>query len=266
MRTKKIDGQVNMVESTPTSKRKEAPKLAPYVPKFARFTLIELLVVVSIVFVLIAILLPATVEVKSKAEQSFCMNNLRQIGIAAFSYSEDYDQYVMPGKFETTTVNNYNHWINYMFAELIDDASVFVCPTLNDEDNFNPAGGDNTIFEASYIMNLIRPGNWAGADIGSDPDKSRGWGTTTEYIRIQEVRDPSTKIHIMDVAEGGIHYNHSGIGKFSETDHGIIKIPPTAGFRRVGFHHPSGFNVLMGDNHIESMKWTEHNQWVVVVK
>ncbi|WP_420580950.1 hypothetical protein [Reichenbachiella sp.] len=75
----------------------------------------------------------------------------------------------MPGKFETTTVNNYNHWINYMFAELIDDASVFVCPTLNDEDNFNPAGGDNTIFEASYIMNLIRPGNWAAQTLGVIP-------------------------------------------------------------------------------------------------
>ena len=230
------------------------------------FTLIELFMVVTIIIALISMLLPAIGGMTAKARQSVCLNNLRQIGIAAFSYSEEYDQYVMPGKFTNTSKNNYNHWINYMFAELIPDASVFRCPTLSNADNFNPAGGDNTIFEASYIMNIIEPGEWAGASISSDPGKSWGWGTTQKNIRTQDVQNPSGKIHIVDVIQGGVHWNHSGIRRFSETDHGIILSKPKAYFRRVGFHHNFGFNALMGDGHTEFMKKTKPDQWVAVIK
>ena len=225
--------------------------------------------VMTLIVVLVAMLLPVIAEVTSRARQSVCLNNLRQIGIAAFSYSEEYNQYVMPGKFGTTDPGgNYNHWINYMHAELIPDPSVFRCPTLDNEDNFNPNGGDNTIVEASYIMNMIRAKQWVGNDSLNSEDKKKawGWGSSNKYIRIQEVQAPATKIHIMDVIQGGISGAHSGILKFSQTDYGLINIVPTAEFRRVGFHHNLGFNVLMGDGHTEFMRQTAHDQWVVVIK
>jgi prepilin-type N-terminal cleavage/methylation domain-containing protein/prepilin-type processing-associated H-X9-DG protein len=53
------------------------------------FTLIELLVVLAIVGVLASLLLPAMARAKTKAHNAVCVNNLRQLGIAARLYSED---------------------------------------------------------------------------------------------------------------------------------------------------------------------------------
>ena len=59
------------------------------------FTLIELLVVIAIIAILASILFPVFARARENARRASCQSNLKQIGLSAQMYAQDYDEMML---------------------------------------------------------------------------------------------------------------------------------------------------------------------------
>ena len=74
------------------------------------FTLVELLVVIAIIGILIGMLLPAVQVVRESARRTQCINNLRQLGVAAYNYESTIGTFPPAKLAETNAADENEAW------------------------------------------------------------------------------------------------------------------------------------------------------------
>ncbi|HVU07318.1 MAG TPA: prepilin-type N-terminal cleavage/methylation domain-containing protein [Verrucomicrobiae bacterium] len=86
------------------------------------FTLIELLVVIAIIAILAAMLLPALARAKESGRRIACLNQVRQLSLAAQMYVDD-NQGAYPPRSDT------NRWPNMIYDDYGKTVKLLLCPT-----------------------------------------------------------------------------------------------------------------------------------------
>lgn len=88
------------------------------------FTLVELLVVIGIIGILAALLLPVLAAAKRKANETVCLNNIRQLALTGFMYANDHGSPIL--------YNNPRYPDGTWMGSLVDsikNRKLFFCPT-----------------------------------------------------------------------------------------------------------------------------------------
>jgi prepilin-type N-terminal cleavage/methylation domain-containing protein len=94
------------------------------------FTLIELLVVIAIIAILAALLLPALAAAKGRAQQGYCVNNLKQLALADIMYVGDNNQFIQPSAANTGNYLGANgEWIGSLIDYFSRATNLMICPT-----------------------------------------------------------------------------------------------------------------------------------------
>lgn len=119
------------------------------------FTLIELLVVIAIIAVLIALLLPAVQSAREAARRAQCVNNLKQLALAAQNYLSTYETMPMQCNYNTSETQDSGFswaWVVAMLPQLEQTA-------LFDSMNFSMGNYGWQITTAGYtqVASLICP-------------------------------------------------------------------------------------------------------------
>lgn len=231
------------------------------------FTLIELLVVIAIIAILAAILMPVLSTAKAKAQETFCLNNQKQLMLATTLYMNDNKGYFLPLWIQQGAPDWQNiSYVPSLFSIQNPDAlwwpdnlriggeavkrEMVDCPTLTQPAALASGGSINTSLPLGIGMNYPEYG-WT-EPVGSGPIYPPGQSS---------VRQPSQSIVFAD-AGGILNSNEPDADDWTEvpgTGAVFFRVPSdplgyATGDSRSVPRHLKRVNVAFFDGHAAAIK------------
>lgn len=216
------------------------------------FTLIELLVVVAIIGAVSSVGFVGYRAALNKAEQTQCLSNMRQIGIAAVSYAQDHNGRFPSSSHSLDATNQNLGWIYTLEPYFAEVDEVRICPADPKGEQRLAANG------TSYILNSFL------TEEVTDPF---GAPVAGGYTRMNQVPDPAqTPLAFVVSFASGVGGTNDHTHSESWTNWGAVlaDIQPDAflsGDQDAGRTKGSS-NYLFVDGHAENIRSATVNQWI----
>lgn len=216
------------------------------------FTLIELLVVIAIIAILAAILFPVFAKAREKARQGSCLSNIRQLGTAAMSYAQDFDER-FPASFRDTNNTAPRFWWCDMIQPYVANYQLLRCPSGDrSEYTWRPAYPAPNPLVFSYAITDIRVDPWynlgiypvAGAPMASVQD-SAGTIIFCDSVALEIVAARAN--------------DYTNVRALDQTD------LSTVNQSRVADRHNNGFNACFADGHAKFLVRSAPGMWTTTL-
>jgi prepilin-type N-terminal cleavage/methylation domain-containing protein/prepilin-type processing-associated H-X9-DG protein len=219
------------------------------------FTLVELLVVIAIIIILAAILFPIFAKAREKAQQTRCINNLKQMGTAIEMYEDDYEGGIMPISIRITTPGQEaqaNSWGSFW-----QDLANPYLKQLKKGSSGGQASGQGEVFQCPSAPKETATGGtqWQmGKDYGYNPYlKNTVTQTMVKYpsttLRLTEVGDYVFNCHDTSIDDP----QYKGGSWYGPVPNGAV-VGYLLNLQAPGWHN--GYNdCLWVDGHVSSLTW-----------
>jgi prepilin-type N-terminal cleavage/methylation domain-containing protein/prepilin-type processing-associated H-X9-DG protein len=225
-----------------------------YLPSRRAFTLVELLVVIAIIAILAALLLSALSQAQASGQQTYCLNNLRQLQTAWLMYVDEQHE-ALP--LNAQGITNFSFNASFTNSWVVGDATYSADVSFLEQGTLYPYVGHPAVYHCPSDHSLIDNGSatrnrsyslnfYLNGKLDAQYTNGLPAGTLSSVVtRYANVRRSSSVFAFLDenqyTIEDGVY---------------LLFLPPDSTWQNApSDRHDQGMNLSFSDGHCEHWHW-----------